>query len=234
MCQLIEAAHGRPIRFPTLEIRGPIDKQQARHELEAARRSDLLVFVSSNAVQFAFPLLPDQLPLDIDVAAVGSSTARALNDVGLEPTLVPEVMNSEGLLAMPALQSCSGRDVIVLRGNGGRELLAETLQARGATVRQVEVYRRLLPDRPGAVSNLTRNWAGLVDVVSVTSIAILDNLFTLLGDDGSLLLETPIVTASDRVSAHARERGCERVQTAASALDKDMLRALCALEPSLR
>ena len=234
MCQLIEAAHGRPIRFPTLEIRGPADKNQTRMELGKAAASDMLVFVSTNAVQFAFPLLPDQLPLDIDVAAVGNATARALTEVGLAPNLVPEVMNSEGLLSMPALQSCGGKQVIIVRGNGGRELLADTLEARGAEVQQVEVYRRLLPDRPAAVANLTSNWSNLVDVVSVTSVAILDNLFTLLGEDDSLLVQTPMVTASERVSKHAIERGCKLVHTASSALDEDMLKALCELEPSLR
>ena len=83
MCQLIEAAHGRPIRFPTLEIRGPVDKHKTHHELEAAKRSNLLVFVSSNAVQFAFPLLPDQLPLDIDIAAVGNATPPRASRVGV-------------------------------------------------------------------------------------------------------------------------------------------------------
>ena len=110
----------------------------------------MLVFVSTNAVQYAFPLLPDQLPLDIGVAAIGQATANALDAVGLPATLVPERMDSEGLLALPELADLRGRHVIVLRGNGGRELLADTLVERGATLQQVEVYRRRLPARAGA------------------------------------------------------------------------------------
>ena len=77
LCEMIEQAHGRPVRFPAMEILGPADKHATRRQLDTARHADLLIFVSANAVQYAFPLLPDQLPFDIDVAAVGNATARA-------------------------------------------------------------------------------------------------------------------------------------------------------------
>jgi uroporphyrinogen-III synthase len=228
LCERIEQAHGRPVRYPTLEILGPADKHAARARLAGASSADLLVFVSANAVAYAFPLLPDQLPLTIDVAAVGSATARALDAVGLPPTLVPERMDSEGLLALPALQSVSGKRVFILRGNGGRELLSDTLQARGAGVVQVEVYRRALPRRTGGTDNLVRNWAQLVDVVSVTSQAIFDNLLTLLGSAGAdLVRQTPLVVISQRLAEHAVEQGCEIVYVAASARDADLMATLC-------
>lgn len=228
LCELIEQAHGRPIRFPTLEIRGPADKHAARARLQTARTADILVFVSANAVQYAFPLLPDQLPLNIDIAAVGRATAKALSDAGLDPTLLPERADSEGLLALPALTEVRGRRVVVVRGNGGRELLADTLRERGADVEQVEVYRRLLPSRPTGVANLVANWPRLVQIVTASSNAILDNLFTLLGDDGAALLrDTPIVVMSQRMAEHALARGCSRVHVAMSAADAEVLATLC-------
>lgn len=230
LCDLIEQAHGRPVRFPALEIRGPADKAAARAELEGAASADLLVFVSANAVDYAFPLLPQQLPLDIAVAAVGSATARALHRVGLDPTLVPQRMDSEGLLALPALQVVAGKRVFVLRGNGGRELIAETLAERGARVSQVEVYRRLLPQRPAGVANLVGNWTQLVEVVVATSNAILDNLFSLLGEPGAEQLRaTPLLVVSQRMAEHATALGCRKVHVAASARDQDLVQALCAL-----
>ncbi|MCB1789985.1 MAG: uroporphyrinogen-III synthase [Gammaproteobacteria bacterium] len=225
---MIEQAHGRPVRFPAMEILGPADKHATRRQLDTARHADLLIFVSANAVQYAFPLLPDQLPFDIDVAAVGNATARALADVGLDPTLVPQRMDSEGLLALPALRAVQGKRAIVLRGNGGRELLAETLRERGAEVMQVEVYRRSLPDRPAAVANLISHWLRLVQVVTASSNAILDNLFTLLGDDGAeLLRDTPLVVVSQRMAEHATTRGCRHVHVASAATDAEVLAALC-------
>lgn len=234
LCELIENAHGRPVRFPALQILGPADKQAARAALVAASRADLLVFVSANAVQYAFPLLPEQLPLDIAIAAVGSATARALDDVGLPPTLVPERMDSEGLLSLPALQDVAGRSLLIVRGNGGRELLADTLRERGAEVTQVEVYRRALPQRTAGSENLVRNWPRLVDTVTVTSQAILDNLFTLLDEAGARLLQTtPLVVVSQRTAEHAVSRGCEFVYVANSARDADLLAALCEVNDDL-
>jgi uroporphyrinogen-III synthase len=230
ICELIAAAHGRPVRFPALEILGPADKNGAKATLDGARRADLLVFVSANAVQYAFPLLPDQLPLDIAVAAIGEATARALDNVGLPATLTPSRMDSEGMLALPELQAIRGQRAFILRGNGGRELLAETLHERGAEVIQVEVYRRQLPQRVAGVRNLLDNWPQLVDVVIATSATILDNLFALLGDAGTARLrETPLIVVSQRLATHALTRGCQTVRVAASARDADMLGALCAL-----
>jgi len=230
LCALIEAAHGRPIRFPALEILGPADKVAARDALAAARRCDLLIFVSTNAVDYAYPLLPDQLPADVGIAAIGQATAQALDRLGLAPTLVPERMDSEGLLALPGLQNIQGRSVLVLRGNGGREHLADTLRERGAEVVQVEVYRRQTPQRKAAAANLVQNWEQLVDVVLASSNAILDNLFVMLGETGvSKLTVTPLVAVSQRMAAHAVERGCGIVHVANSARDEDVLVALCEL-----
>jgi len=235
LCDLIQAAHGRPVRFPAIEILGPVDKHAARAELGGASRADVLIFVSANAAQYAFPLLPEQLPLDIGIAAVGSATARALTGNGLEPTLVPQRMDSEGLLALPALHEVTGQTIYILRGNGGRELLAETLRERGAQVHQVEVYRRELPQRRAAAANLVRGWEHLVQVVVATSNAIVDNLFTLLGEEGAEHLRTtPIIVVSQRMAEYVLGRGCEHVHVANSATDADLLAGLCEVEESLR
>ena len=234
LCDLIEAAHGRPVRFPTLEVLGPADKHAARAALSIASRADMLIFVSANAVQFAFPLLPDQLPLDIAIAAVGRATARALAETGLDATLVPERMDSEGLLALPALEAVSGKSIVILRGNGGRELLAEVLGKRGARVTQVEVYRRQLPRRSAAARSLVSGWGQLVDVVVATSNAIFDNLVQLIGNEGMTLLRTtPLIVVSQRPAEHAVANGCERVFLANSASDRDLLDTLCEVEGSL-
>lgn len=222
----VSAAHGRPVSFPTLEILGPADKQAVRTQFSTLASVDVLIFVSANAVRYAFPLMPDNIPLDLQVAAVGTATARTLDDYGLEPTLVPERMDSEGLLALPALQSVDDKRILIVRGNGGRETLREVLESRGARVAYAEVYRRQLPQRNPA--NLIRNWDSLVNVVTATSVQILDNLFSMLGELGEPLLQkTPLLAASERIAAQARARGCDKVMVAPSALDRDMLQALC-------
>jgi len=221
LCRLIEARGGRAVRFPALEIREPRDPAAARSELEAANGCELLVFVSANAVDRAAPHLPS--PLRPAIAAVGEATARALRRHGLEPSILPVgTADSEGLLAAPSLAAMTGKRVLIVRGEGGRPLLGDTLSTRGAEVRYAEVYRRALP--AADPRSLLASWRQTVDVVTVTSRDLLDNLLALLGDAGRpLLLATPLVVISDRLGAAARAAGFTRVTVAASALDEAVL-----------
>jgi uroporphyrinogen-III synthase len=227
LCERIEQAHGRPIRFPTLEILPAADPAAARAALRGP--CDLLVFVSANAVEYAYPLLPDDLPAALPIAAVGQATAERLTALGLEPTLVPpQRFDSEGLLALPALQQLDGRTVVIVRGNEGRATLGETLQARGARVVYAEVYRRRQPQRDPR--QLLQGWDRMVDVVTVSSAAGLDHLFAMLGDAGApLLRRTPLLVVSQRLAERARALGCQQVHIARSALDAAVLDSLCRL-----
>lgn len=221
LCRLIEAHGGHAVRFPALEIQEPRNPAPARSELEAANRCELLVFVSANAVDRAASHLPS--PLRPAIAAVGEATARALRRHGLEPSVLPVgTADSEGLLAAPPLAAMTGKRVLIVRGEGGRPLLGDTLTARGAEVRYAEVYRRALP--AADPRRLLASWRQTVDVVTVTSRELLDNLLALLGDAGRpLLLATPLVVISDRLAAAARAAGFTRVTVSASALDEAVL-----------
>lgn len=228
--EAVQRAHGRPVSFPALEILGPADKTAAQTTLAQLDQADLMIFTSANAVQYAFPLLPERIPLDLPVAAIGSATAAALDQVGLTPTITPQQPDSEGLLAVPELQQVTGQHILIVRGNGGRTLLQQTLSARGATICYAEVYRRRCPQRNP--HNLIQHWHTLVDVVTVTSQTILDNLCQMLGHAGQpLLQQTPVLVPSVRVARHARSLGCQQVHQAASALDHDMLTALTRIQP---
>ena len=229
LCELIEKAHGRPVRFPALEILPPADAGAATDLLQRAAEADLLIFVSANAVRRAFPLLPDVLPAGLAIAAVGRATARALEEVGLEPTLVPtQRFDSEGLLSLPGLQQMAGKRVLIVRGEGGRELLRQALEERGAEVAYAEVYRRRCASR--STANLAASWDRLVQAVTVTSVEILDCLWNLLDASGRERLRlTPLVVLSERIAARASELGCNRVQVTEQAGDRAILQALCKL-----
>lgn len=225
LCEMIEQAHGRPVRFPALEIRGTPNPEAARAALAAPY--DILVFVSRNAVDQAYDLLPETLPGDLAIAAVGQATARRLCEIGLAPTLVPvDRFDSEGLLELPQLNRVADKRVCIVRGNSGRRTLAETLTARGARVHYAQVYERRMPQR--SANNLVRGWHRMVDIVTITSNTLLDNLFTLLGESGTCLLRTtPLVVCSTRMAIHAARCGCEKLHVASSAMDEDLLAVLC-------
>jgi uroporphyrinogen-III synthase len=225
LCRAIEAAGGRAIRFPTLEIRDPAEPaiSTAAGWLREAAGFDLLVFVSANAVERAAPFLPPGLRTP--VAAVGDATARALRSHGFAPIVPADRADSEGLLDLPALQRVAGWRVLIVRGEGGRALLAETLTARGAAVAHAVVYRRAIPAVDPAP--LLADWQGQVQAIVATSNDGLDNLLALLGPDGTRkALPTPLLVVSERMAGHARRHGFTRVLVAGGASDDAVVRTL--------
>src|SRR5262245_1512255 len=126
LATLIEAAGGRPILFPAIEIE-PLERA-----LPPLEEFDLVVFVSPTAVQCAGARAKGS---SVQVAAVGSGTRRELEAQGFTDVVAPgEGGDSEALLALAELQELEGRRILIIRGEGGRELLADTLASRGAEV----------------------------------------------------------------------------------------------------
>ena len=139
-----------------------------------------------------------------------------------------ERYDSETLLAMPELADMRGQRVLIVRGEGGRTLFAETLRARGAEVAFAEVYRRLRPDFDPAP--LLTHWDDQVALVTATSGEVLANLLEMLGPEGRApLLATPLVVVAERTATAARELGFARVAVAERAEDEAIVEALCAL-----
>ena len=111
LCRLIEAAGGKVILFPVLVIAAPQDPQAVLAVLQRLAQFDLVVFISPNAVDYGlrYAAQVGGLPTNLQIAAVGAGTARALQAAGHPPTLVPEHdFNSEALLALAALQQVAG------------------------------------------------------------------------------------------------------------------------------
>ncbi len=244
LCQLIREAGGEPIAFPTLEIRAAKQPEHARALL--AEPWDLMLFVSRNAVEHAVALLPPDLrarwaaeqqaasgaerPL---LGAVGRATAMALREHGLAPDLVPERgFDSEALLALPALTEVAGKRALIVRGDGGRPLLGETLRERGAEVAFAEVYRRVVPDVD--LNAELAAWRDRLGFVTVTSDEVLQNLLAMLGPANcGWLLAMPLVVISDRGGATAMQLGFRRVAVADETSDEGIVEALCRLAMSL-
>ena len=105
----------------------------------------------------------------------------------------------------------AGKRVVIFRGEGGRELLGDTLRERGATVDYVACYRRARPKRD--TQPLLRAWDnGEIDAVTVSSSEGVRNLFAMLGERGQRWLKrTPVFAPHARIAANARALGCERV-----------------------
>ncbi|MEJ2513766.1 MAG: uroporphyrinogen-III synthase [Gammaproteobacteria bacterium] len=212
LANIVRELGGTAVTFPAMAIEPVRPGMSVLAEMSEAPPGSLVIFVSRNAVAWGARYLPQPRPR---IAAIGPSTARALGELGLTPDIRPEGFTSENLLAQPDLSQLSGVRVYIIRGEGGRETLAEGLAERGARVRYLEVYRRrpapLSPERREEIVALWKE--GGIDVYTATSVEIFRNLGVILGPDGApLLRSTPLVTASERVlqmaerSDHAAER----------------------------
>ena len=221
LCEEIGRQGGTAIAFPAVEISARTDGIASGH--------DLIVFVSVNAVAHGAHLI-EKSPT-ARVAAIGKATAAALAQTSLRADIVPEAgFDSEALLAHPDLTLPAGARVLIVRGNGGRELMRDTFTARGMIVETREVYERVRPTiDPATRDALEERWESEgIDVVTATSIETLHNLLGLLSDRGrALLREATLLVASRRIAEAARAAGLNgMVLVANGADDASMIGAL--------
>lgn len=216
LAALIRQAGGEPLLFPAIEIRDPEDAGPALALLGRLQEFDLAVFVSPSAVRKALELAAGRAwPR---VAAVGTGTRQELEQRGFRNVLAPAGQaDSEALLALPELAQVAGIRVLILRGAGGRELLGETLAARGAKVDYAQCYRRVRPE--------VRPLEGRIDALCVGSGEALTNLAALLGRER--LEHAPVFVSHLRVAAQAADLGLQRPVLAGPG-DAEMLAALVA------
>lgn len=203
-----------PVFYPVLEIR---DIEDVAPVLDAAIRLDsfdLAVFVSPNAIEKALALiLPRRSwPAALRVAALGKSSERELARHGIHDIISPPLrFDSEALLELHELTDVRGRRVIIFRGDGGREVLGDTLKARGATIEYVTCYRRSRPQLDPAP--LLKLWEeGQLDAVTLTSSEGLRNFFDMVGHLGQAWLKkTPTFVPHVRIAEQAQALGLGKV-----------------------
>ncbi|MDA0650125.1 MAG: uroporphyrinogen-III synthase [Proteobacteria bacterium] len=182
------------------------------------------VFISANAVRFGlWALLPrlTEAP-SIMTIAVGAKTRQCLAEQGID-AVMPDRPDSEGVLAMAELDASQAREVVIVKGEGGRELLANQLRQRGAQVTEWSCYRRCWPDvdlTPLADSNTPR-------VFQASSGEVLTRLSELLaGEHSGDLFQSTVIVPSERVAAMASNLGWQRVICAQDASDHGFADAL--------
>lgn len=214
LAQALVALGAKPVLFPALAI---FDIDDAHALLDIALRLDQFdwaAFVSPNAVEKSLGciLAHRSWPAHLRAATIGKSSEMALAAFGVTQVTAPqERYDSEALVAMPALQEMQGKKVVIFRGDGGRELLGETLTARGASVEYVTCYRRGKPVLDPAP--LHQLWTdGRLDAVTATSSEALRNLYDMVGKLGQAWLrKTPLFVPHARIAEQAAALGLHEV-----------------------
>lgn len=198
---------GNVILFPLLEIAPAADVSELNNLKQHLSSFDLLIFISPNAVRYGMDAL-GTVPSNVRIATVGQSSAQALRDLGIAQVIAPtERFDSEALLALPALQNVAGWKVAILRGNGGRELLGDTLKARGALVDYVTCYERSKP-----ALDADRVLKACPHAINVTSSEALGNLWQgLTQTQQPRFLELPIFVPHARIAELAQQQGWKNI-----------------------
>lgn len=200
----IERAGGRAIAYPVIEIGDIEDDRDLRSIIGRIDEFDFAIFISSNAVEKAIGRMKT-LPAGLRLAAVGKSTLAALESFGARDVLVPGGRyDSEGLLELPELATVKGTKIVIFRGVGGREVLGEALQARGASVEYAECYRRVMPDSRIPLKE------DALQAVTATSGESVRNLCAMT-QDCSWIRKKPIFVPHDRIGRIATDAGFEQV-----------------------
>jgi len=209
LCAALAALGAEPLRFPLLTIAPVADPAPLQAVARRLADFSLAFFVSPNAVNLALdamlPVAP--WPASLAIATVGKGSEAALAARGFADVIAPQSgFDSESVLALPAFQAgaVAGKRVLILRGDGGRDLLGDTLAQRGATVEYLTCYHRGGPaDDPAPL--VARARAGRLDALTLTSSEGVAHLAALPGVGD--LRPVPVFVPHPRIAAAAREAG---------------------------
>ena len=236
LAQAVAASGRTAVLLPLLEISPVEDAAPLRAALAELDRFALVAFVSPNAIDAAFAHI-DAWPVAVPVAIVGDGSRAALARHGVTCdtfTIFSPAdsahSDSEHLLQRLDLAAYAGKRVLIVRGDGGRELLADALRAAGARVEPVAAYRRATPVLTAELATRLRAWLAQPNDWIITSSEALRGLAGLVQtiDDNALmarLMQQRLIVPHARIAQTARDLGLEHVRLTGSG-DARLLAAL--------
>jgi len=217
----LETVGARVFCLPLLRIVAVTPSPAHKQRLLDLDHYDLVFYVSSNAARIGLDMIEQwwpQYPVGLLNFAVGPGTAAVLEARGLEVYFPAERMSSEAMLALPQLQDIVGKRALIVRGVGGREILAEGLLEKGCRVDYAELYARELPVyATGYLQSQLEHCAP--DGIVISSAEAMDNLRTLLQPVYAQWQTLPLFVASARLRDHATVTGFHTVAVLPGASD---------------
>jgi len=198
------------------------EKKENLLQLLSQDQQPIIIFISVASVTYANKAHPIAMWPTSKIIAVGNATSKALMALNIN-AITPTEQTSEGLLELPELQNVGGEKIIIVRGDGGREHLAQSLKLRQATVYYFEAYQRIWRQLD---SNIAQHWRNnKINCIVITSDALLQSVVQLMNLSDSTLYHywqnnCYWVVASDRIAQRAKALGLKHVINARGANDK--------------
>jgi len=205
------------------------DDAEARERLCSALQADVVLFTSPATVRFAAGLQPLRVRARQHWIATGSGTRNALLQAGIDDVIAPTRMDSEGLLALPALADLQQRSVGLVTAPDGRGMLGPALQARGAQLHLAEIYDRQPLILAAATVQRLQTLPVPACVALSSSGALRQVLQQLPANAADALLARPAIAASARLVEVAVEAGFAQVVQAEGPRPTQLIAAASAL-----
>ncbi len=202
-----EQLGARAIGIPLIEIVPEPLGPALQQDLTQIQDADILICVSANAAEIGLKYcLELKSGLPSQVIASGKTTAEVLRTGGVDNISHGfSNANTEEILDLPMLRDVTGNNINIWRGGEGRTLLGDTLRERGANLIFVDLYQRIMPaDLVNQVNQIT---ASEVDIITVTSVAGLENLVTAVAHDLPVVKKKMLLVGSQRIFRKAVEYG---------------------------
>ena len=231
---MLQALGANVIGFPCIEICPIIQSDALNIVANKLDEYDIAIFISANAVENSVKFTENASKSFnfCKIASIGKSTKDALLQLGLVVDFSPKQnFNSEALLDLDAFsaEQINQQRILIIKGEGGRELLQDTLKSRGAQVELAEVYRRCVPK--ANIQPLLELWSqNRIQWITVTSNETLKNLYYMITEQGInkqglvWLQQTRLVVPSQRCQQLAQQLGFNnQILVAQSAADEAML-----------
>lgn len=205
----------------------------------ATTQASIIIFISVAAVKHANDIWPikfwfNDVKKMPTLIAVGEATKQELVQLDIGDIISPVLQNSEGVLDLPELSQVNSKNILIIRGNGGREHLAEMLLQRGAVVEYIESYQRVW--RTFNV-NIVKEWQGeQINCIVITSNELLLKVFQLMDDFGNVANNTQTmnnywwIVPSTRIADNAKKLGLINIINANGANDQSMINTIVGLQ----
>ena len=236
LARQVEALGREAVLLPLLEIFPLADQSELKRTLANLNRYALVAFVSPNAIEAAFAHI-GRWPDGVAIGVLGEGSRAALARHGLDAACATIISpqdasrsDSENLLQTLDLAALQGREVLIVRGESGRELMADGLRAAGALVTTVAAYRRSVPAlTPALKQQLLCLLEGDNDWI-ITSSEALRGLLALVAGLGSAdavakMQQQHLIVPHARIGETARTLGLTRLTLCGSG-DERLLAAL--------
>lgn len=230
ICPALEVLGCEVIRQPMLKIEAVDETPATKSQFMNIDLFDAVIAISRNAAEMGLMYLDQywpQWPIEIDWIAIGPVTAEVMMSQGLDVKMPAGQFDSEGALKMPELQNVDGKKILIWRGVGGRETLAQTLRERGAEVVYAELYQRLVPEYN------EQQWQQACADAPLLLVSSGQGLEAIAAQQPRISEQVRgIIAPSARVAELAKSLGFLNIQISASAQDADMLAAVKAWQAS--